>query len=187
MGLFGEVPRFTESRLIKLYKGVLGTLLGDLGPFFVGLALAAGWWQLQRHLGRVPPMSLTLDEQQIPAETWAAVLVLNGDLGPEFPLGRGLPLGSGSFRVIALRYRGLRQALRQLKAAQRGSIIEEPERYGAVVKTVRRLTVSPAQARPQMANVDGRGMLTRGIVQISVSGQVWLISGRELTSNAKEG
>ncbi|MGA9348782.1 MAG: diacylglycerol kinase family protein [Anaerolineae bacterium] len=42
MGVFGEVPRFTESRLIKVYKGVLGSLLGDLGPFFVGLALATG-------------------------------------------------------------------------------------------------------------------------------------------------
>lgn len=179
MGVFGDVPRFTESRLIKVYKGVLGTLLGDLGPFFVGLALATGWWQLQRLFGRVPPMSLTLDDHHIPPETWGAVLVLNGDLGPEFPLGKGLALGSGSFRVIALRYRGLRQALRQIKAARRGIILDEPESYGAVVKTVRRLTVRPTEARPYMVNVDGGGMLTRGEVRISVSGQVRLISGKK--------
>ena len=177
IGVFGEVPRFTESRLIKVYKGVLGSLLGDLGPFFVGLALATGWWQLQRLFGRVPPMSLTLDDHQVPPETWGAVLVLNGDLGAEFPLGRGLRLGSGSFRVIALRYRGLRQALRQIKAARRGTILDEPERYGAVVRTVRRLTVRPTEARPYMVNVDGGRMLTRGEARISVSGQVWLISG----------
>jgi diacylglycerol kinase family enzyme len=186
MGLFGEVPRFTESRLIKVYKGVLGSLLGDLGPFYVGLLLAAGWWQIQRLFGRVPAMSLTLDDQQTPAETWGAVLVLNGDLGAEFPLGRGLPLGSGSFRVIALRYRGLRRALRQLRAAQRGTILEKPERHGAVVRTVRRLTVRPAEARPYMFNVDGHGMLTRGEVRVSVSGQVQLISGRELHNSAEE-
>jgi len=180
MGVFGEVPRFTESRLIKLYKGILGSLLGDLGPFFVGLALAMGWWQLQRLLGRVPPISLTLDDHQIPPETWGAVLVLNGDLGTDFPLGRGLPLKSGSFRVIALRYRGLRQALRQMRAARRGTILDEPESYGAVVRTVRRLTVRPTEVRPYMVNVDGGRMLTRGKVHISVSGQVCLISGREV-------
>jgi len=180
MGVFGEVPRFTESRLIKLYKGVLGALLGDLGPFFVGLALATGSWQIQRLLGRVPPMSLTLDDHHIPPETWGAVLVLNGDLGAEFPLGRGLPLKSGSFRVIALRYRGLRQALRQIKAARGGTILDDPESYAAVVRTVRRLTVRPTEARPYMVNVDGGRMLTRGEVRISVSGQVWLISGREV-------
>ena len=177
MGAFGEVPRFTESRLIKVYKGVLGSLLGDLGPFFVGLALAAGWWQLQRAFGRVPPMSLTLDDHHIPPETWGAVLVLNGDLGADFPLGRGLRLGSGSFRVIALRYRGLRQALGQIKTARRGTILDGPERYGAVVRTIRRLTVRPTEARPYMVSVDGGGMLTRGEARISVSGQVWLISG----------
>ena len=180
IGVFGEVPRFTESRLIKVYKGVLGSLLGDLGPFFVGLALAAGWWQLQRAFGRVPPMSLTLDDHHIPPETWGAVLVLNGDLGAEFPLGRGLRLGSGSFRVIALRYRGLRQALRQIKAARRGTILDEPESYDTVVRTVRRLIVQPTEARPYMVNVDGGRMLTRGEVRISVSGQVWLIAGREV-------
>ncbi|MFQ5859754.1 MAG: hypothetical protein ACE5LU_29515 [Anaerolineae bacterium] len=178
VGVFGEVPRFTESRLIKIYKGVLGTLLGDLGPFFVGLALATGWWQLQRLFGRVSPMSLSLDDQPMAPETWAAVLVLNGDLGADFPVGRGLPLGSGSFRVIALRYRGLRQGLRQIRAAWRGTILDEPERYGAVVGTVRRLAVRPTEARPYMINVDGGRMLTRGEVRISVSGKVWLIGGR---------
>lgn len=57
LGGFGEVPRFTESRLIKLYKGVLGSLFGDLGPFLVGMTLAMSWWQLQRLLDRVPPMT----------------------------------------------------------------------------------------------------------------------------------
>jgi len=180
VGVFGEVPRFTETRLVKVYKGVLGTLLGDLGPFFVGLAMAAGWWQLQRLFGRVTPMSLTLDDHQIPPETWGAVLVLNGDLGADFPLGRGLPLGSGSFRVVALRYGGLRQALRQIRAGRRGTLVDEPESYGAVVRTVRRLTMRPAGSRPYVINVDGGPMVARGEACISVSGQVWLITGREV-------
>ncbi len=178
MGVFGEVPRFTESRLIKVYKGVLGSLLGDLGPFFVGLALATAWWRVQLLVGRVPSMSLTLDDREIPAETWGAILVLNGDLGDELPLGRGLSLGGGSFRVIALRYEGLRAALRQMKAARSGAILDDPESYGAVVRTVRGLTVQPTEERQYMVNVDGGRMLTRGEVRFSVCGQVALISGR---------
>ena len=177
LGVFGEVPRFTETRLIKVYKGVLGTLLGDLGPFFVGLALSTVWWQLQRLLGRVPPMSLTLDGQEIPPDTWGAVLVLNGDLGADFPLGRGLSLGSGTFRVIVLRYRGMRQVVGQIRACRRGKILDDPERYGATVTTVRTLTVRPVKRRPYMVNVDGLRMITRGEVRVSVSGQVKLIAG----------
>jgi len=180
LGVFGEVPRFTESRLIKFYKAILGSLLGDLGPFYTGLILAAGWWQLMRLLGRVPPMILTLDDHHSSLEIWVAVMVLNGDLGADFPLGRGLPLGSGSFRVVGLPYKGFREALRQMKAAQLGSILDKPEIYGAVVRTVRNFTARPSKALPYMINVDGGRMISRGEVRISVSGQVRLVSGHEL-------
>jgi hypothetical protein len=125
-------------------------------------------------------MSLTLDDHHSPPEIWAAVMVLNGDLGADFPLGRGLPLGSGSFRVIALPYRGLRRGLRQMKAAKLGTILDEPERHGAIVMTVRSFTAQPIKAIPYMINVDGGQMRTRGKVHVSVSGQVRLISGREV-------
>lgn len=177
LGVFGEVPRFTESRFIKVYKGVLGSLLGDLGPFFVGLGLAMVRWQLQRILGRVPEMSLVLDEETTATTTWVTILVLNGDLGADLPLGQGLSLGSGSFRVIAMRYQGLPQALRQILAARRGAILREPERYGCIIRTVGSLRVQPRGARPYAVNVDGGAMVARGEVSISVSGKIWLLSG----------
>ncbi len=181
VGVFGEVPRFTESRVIKVYKGVVGTLFGDLGPFLVGLALAMGWWRLQRLVGRVPPMSLVLDDEELAPDTWGSAIVLNGDLGDEFPLGRGLDLGSGSFRVVVLRYEGFRRAMRQIKAGRRGTLLDDPECYGAVVRTVHRLTVRPAEARPYTVNVDGLQMLTRGEVRFWVSGRVRLVSGRTVS------
>ena len=177
LGVFGEVPRFTESRFIKVYKGVLGSLLGDLGPFFVGLGLAMGRWQLQRVLGRVPEMSLILGEETTAMATWITIFVLNGDLGADLPLGRGLSLGSGSFRVIAMRYRGLLQALRQILAARRGTILSEPERYGCIIRTVNSLRVHPKDVCPYPVNVDGGTMVARGEVSISVSGKIWLLSG----------
>ncbi|HEY86887.1 MAG TPA: hypothetical protein G4O06_02500 [Dehalococcoidia bacterium] len=176
LGVFGEVPRFTESRFIKVYKGVLGSLFGDLGPFFVGLGLAMVRWQFQRVLGRVPEMSLVLGEETTATATWVTVLVLNGDLGADLPLGQGLSLGSGSFRVIAMRYQGLPQALRQILAARRGAILREPERYGCIIRTVGSLRVQPRGARPYAVNIDGGAMVAHGEASISVSGKIWLLS-----------
>jgi hypothetical protein len=175
-GGFGEIPRFTETRLVKLYKGVLGSLFGDLGPFFVGLPLAIASWQVQRLLGRVPPLRLTLDTDELPPAVWSAVLILNGDLGAEFPLGRGLPLSSGTFRVVALRYGGIRQALRQIAACRSGRILDDPEGYAATARTVRSLVVRPDGRRPYMINVDGLRLVGRGPARVSVSGQVRLVA-----------
>ncbi len=176
-GIFGEVPRISETRLIKVYKGLLGTLFGDLGPFYVAIICSTLWW-LSRHLtGHVRPSILVLDGNKLPSATWASVFVLNGDLGEEFPLGKSLLLSSGDFRVVALRYRGVYQTLRQMMACRSGAILDSPERYGAIVRTVRCLEVRPASRRPYMVNVDGLRMLTQGPVHISVSGQVRLVAG----------
>jgi diacylglycerol kinase family enzyme len=176
-GVFGEVPRISETRLIKYYKGFLGTLFGDLGPFYVAITLATGWWLSQHLLRRISPLTLTLDGKQLPPATWATVFVLNGDLGHEFPLGRDLSLSSGTFRVIALRYQGMRQALRQLIACRRATILDQPERYGAIVQTVSTLEVHPAGQRPFMVNVDGLRMIAQGPVHVWVAGQVKLVAG----------
>jgi hypothetical protein len=174
--VFGEVPRFTETRVVKLYKGVLGSLFGDLGPFFVGLPLAIVSWQLQRLVGRVPPVALTMDGEELALDTWSTVLVLNGDLGPDFPLGRGVPLAGGSFRVVGLRYRGMRRALEQLKAARDGRILANPERYAAVVRTARSLVVRPLEGHAYMVNVDGLRLPARGQTRVAVAGRVTLIA-----------
>ena len=176
LAVFGEIPRFTETRVVKLYKGILGQLFGDLGPFAVGVTLATAWWQFQRLVGRVPRMVLVLDGEELPADTWGALLLLNGDLGHDFPLGRGLPFGSGSFRVVALRYRGLDRALAQAAACRSAKVLERPEHYDAVVRTVRTLEARPLGSHPYMVNVDGLRMFARGPVKVSVSGQVRLIA-----------
>ena len=179
IGILGEVPYFTESRFIKIYKGVLSSLLGDLGPFFVGLFLAMIRWQLKRLLGRVPKMSLVLGNETTATATWGTVLVVNGDLGVDLPLGRGLPLGSGSFRVIAMRYLGIWQAVKQILAARKGAILTNPERYGCIIRTVDSLWIKQQNIIPYAVNVDGSRMVSYGDVSISVSGKIWLLSGIE--------
>lgn len=176
LGIFGDVPRFTESRIIKYYKGLLGTLFGDLGPFYVGLMLAMARWWLRRLIGRVALTTPILDEETLPAERWAAVIVLNGDLGKDFPLGRGLPLASGTFRVVALRYEGVRMMLRQIAACRTASLLDHPDEYAAIVRDVRSLTAHPAgPSRSAMVNVDGLRLMTHGTLRVSVSGRVRLV------------
>ncbi len=179
LGVFGDVPRFTETRIIKYYKGLLGSLLGDLGPFFVGLLLASLRWLALRLVGRVPPVVVTLDGETLPPSRLVAVIVLNGDLGKDFPLGRGLPLGSGSFRVVAIRYRGLRMMLRQIAACRTAALLDAPAAFGAIVREVRTMQAQPVgTSRPYMVNVDGLRLITRGAVRVSVSGLVHLVSAR---------
>lgn len=177
-GVFGDIPRFTESRVIKYYKGILGTLFGDLGPFFTGLALSSVSWQGKRLFDHVPTLTLTLDGDELPPQTWVSVIVMNGDLGPGFPLGRGLDLASGTFRVIALPYRGPAETVRQAAACKTAAVLDDPERFGALVRDVRTLTVAPADAQPFMVNVDGLKMMARGAISVSVDGTVHLVPGR---------
>jgi diacylglycerol kinase family enzyme len=179
LGIFGDVPRFTETRVVKFYKGILGTLFGDLGPFYVGLALATIYWRIQRLLSRVSPISLTLDGEELPPDIWGTVTVINGDLGKDFPLGRGLALSSGSFRVVALRYRGMRKALKQINACRTARVLDDPDHYAAIVRDVRDLRARPVKPTPPyMVNVDGLRMMVRGAVRIRVSGQVQLVAGQ---------
>jgi diacylglycerol kinase family enzyme len=179
LGVFGEIPRFTESRSIKLYKGVLGQLFGDLGPFMTGFALATAYWNVERLRGRRPALSLVLDGEELAPETWVSVIVLNGDLGRDFKLGRGLDLASGSFRVIALRYLGARATIRQAIACKTAAVLDDPGRYGAVVRTVRTLDVRPRDsAAVQMVNVDGLKQPSRGTVSVSVEGRIALVPRR---------
>jgi diacylglycerol kinase family enzyme len=182
-GVFGEIPRFTESRLIKAYKGVLGQLFGDLGPFMTGLVLATVSWNLERLSGRRPRLSLVLDGEELAPETWVSVILMNGDLGRDFKLGRGLDLASGTFRVIALRNLGPRETVRQAVACKTAAVLDDPARYGAVVRTVRTLTVLPERPdHEQLVNVDGLRLLARGGVTVSVGSRVALVPARPGTA-----
>ncbi len=179
LGVFGDIPRFTESRAIKAYKGVLGQLFGDLGPFMTGFALATLYWNVERVRGRRPRLSLVLDGEELPSDSWVSVILLNGDLGHDFKLGRGLDLASGTFRVIALRYRGPRETVRQAIACKTAAVLDDPARYGAVVRNVRTLAVRPDRLdHVQMVNVDGLKQLARGPVAVSVGSSVALVPGR---------
>jgi len=182
LGIFGTVPRFTEARWIKYYKGIIGSVAGDYGPFYTGLTLATLWWYWQRLRGRIVPLVLELDGEATEPDRWTAIIVVGGDLGPDFPVGRGAPFSSGTLRVVGLRDRGLRAGLRQLRAARSGAIFGDPERYDCLIRDVRSLHVRSADLqsgvdRPFPVNVDGLARRSYGPVRFGVSGHVELIVG----------
>ena len=163
-------------------RAIIGSIAGDYGPFYAGLTLATVWWYWQRLWGRVVPLVLELDGDTTEPDGWTAIVVVNGDLGTDFPVGRGAPFSSGTLRVVGLRDRGLRAGLRQLRAARSGAIFGQPERYDCLIRDVRNLHVRAAAGergaqRPFLVNVDGLARQSYGPVRFRVSGQVELIVG----------
>lgn len=185
IGVFGDVPRFTESRLIKYYKGFLGTVFGDLGPFYVGLGLATLSWSVRRLFRRLPNLELTLDDEVLPPSRSRSVIVLNGDLGKDFPLGRGLELGTGVFRVVVLNHRDPRTMIRQVLGGRSGGLLDDPASYHAVVRDVRSLSARALGVPPPfMVNVDGLRLMSAGAVRFSVVGAVRLIDAGQVPESA---
>lgn len=175
--LFGRVPHYTENRFIKYYKGVLGQLLGDMGPFFVG-ALLTVIERTARDLVRgKTPWSIELDRREVARERYQALILANGYLGPDMPFARGVPLGSGDFHLFGLRDLGLLRIPGQFRHAWDGSVLEDPGRWGfeqwRVTGTLR---LRPEDGRPFPVNVDGSTMVCRGSARLRIADRIRLIS-----------
>jgi len=100
----------------------------------------------------------------------------HGDLGSDFKLVAASTSRGGTFRVIALRYLGPARDGAAGNCLQDGRVLDDPARYGAIVRTVHTLTVRPELVdHVQMVNVDGLKLLARGPVTVSV-GVGWLSS-----------
>jgi len=175
--IFGAIPRYTENRFIKYYKGILSQLFGDLGPFFVGVNLAI----LGKLLGRLGRgkrrWTVEVDGREAAEGAFQAMIIVNGDLGRDLPFARGVPLGSGDFHVFTLRDLGMAKLYRQLKRAWNASILEDPERWGfESFRVQRRLTLRPHDTRPFPLNVDGSAMPCRRSASVSIGDRVHLLS-----------
>lgn len=161
--IFGRVPHFTENRYMKYYKGVLSQLFGDLGPFFVGASLAALDQSLRRLAGRRRRWHISVDGAQRATGWYQAIIIVNGDLGPDLPFARSVPLGSGDFHVFCLRDVGLHKLPGQFRRAFDSTIQEQPERWGFEHYCVAEsLSLSAEGDAPFPVNVDGSTMVCRG-------------------------
>jgi len=175
--LFGRVPYYTENRFIKYYKGVLGQLFGDMGPFFVGALLTVIEQTVQDLARGKKPWRIELDGREVSRERYQALILANGYLGPDMPFARGVPLGSGDFHLFGLRDLGLLRIPGQFRHAWDGSVVEDPQRWGferwRVTGTLR---LTPDHGRPFPVNVDGSTMPCRGSASFRIVDRIRLIA-----------
>jgi diacylglycerol kinase family enzyme len=174
--IFGRIPYYTENRFMKYYKGVLGQIFGDLGPFTAGMTLAVlekllkGAWSGKR------TWSIRVDGALASRNTYQALILVNGYLGPELPFSSE-PLGSGSFYLFALRDLGFRKLLGQARPARDASIMEDPETWGMEsYAAAESLVLEPDSGDPFPVNVDGATMRCRGGVAFRIVDRIRLIS-----------
>ena len=175
--IFGRIPYYTENRFTKYYKGILSQLFGDLGPFFVGASLSALERTVRGFAGKKRSWLVEVDGREGPSGRYQAMIIVNGDLGPDLPFARNVPLGSGDFYLFGLKDLGLRRLGGQFKKAFDGSILENPDLWGFERFQIgESLTVSPENRRPFPVNVDGSTMICEGAATFHIVDQVNLIS-----------
>jgi diacylglycerol kinase family enzyme len=178
--IFGEIPRYTENRFMKWYKGVLSQFFGDLGPFLVGTSMSV-LGRLGRQLsGRQRDWTISVDGDTAAEGRFQAMIIVNGYLGPNLPFAEGVALGSGDFRMFTLRDRGLLRMVGQLKHAWDGSVATNPEKWGFEgFRVEHELVLRPHDDGAFPVNVDGSTMPCRGSVRLAIVDQIRLLAGRE--------
>jgi hypothetical protein len=175
--IFGRIPHYTENRFIKYYKGILGQLFGDKGPFFVG-ALLSILDKIIKQMGRKKTSwSITVDSKKVSQGYYQAMIIVNGDLGPDLPFAKSVPLGSGDFYLFAIRDLGPLRLPRQFKHAWDSSITNRPELWGFEFYRIERsLKIEPDNNRPFPVNVDGSTMICRYSATFQIVDFINLIS-----------
>lgn len=175
--IFGRIPHFTENRFIKYYKGVLSQVFGDLGPFFVGASLASIEKACRGLAGRRRQWTIAVDGQERARGAYQALILVNGDLGPDLPFARGVPLGSGDFHLFGLRDLGVWRLPGQFRRSFDATILNDPGRWGFEhYRVAGTLTLSPSGAGPFPINADGSTMCCRDSARFQIVDRVRLIS-----------
>jgi len=175
--LFGRIPHYTENRCTKYYKGILSQFFGDLGPFTTGMILSLSEKLLKTPFRRPTCWRIMADGLQAAEDTYQAIILVNGYLGPDLPYSNQ-PLGSGEFYCFGLRDLGAAKLPAQIKHARDGSIMNEPERWGLTSITAKeKLELIPDREGPFPVNVDGGTFMAEQSMLFERVGQIPLIAG----------
>jgi len=174
--LFGRIPFYTENRHMKYYKGILGQLFGDLGPFMTGMTLA-----LIERIAKSPFIhkkhwQIIADGRLATHGFYHAIVIVNGYLGPDLPFS-DRPLGSGEFYLFGIRDMGILKLLGQVKHAKSGTILKDPERWGLEsVTATNQIDLLPDTDDPFPVNIDGSTFVAEKCMTFKRAGIVSLIS-----------
>jgi len=174
--IFGEIPTYTENKFIKYYKGILGQLFGDLGPFFVGASLACITKTSKSVFKGKRKWQIYVDGNQVSDDSYQAMIIVNGDLGKDLPLAKSVPLGSGDFYLFALKDLGLLNLPGQFKHTWDASVQKNPHKWGFESYCIKKsLKLKPEDDYPFNVNIDGSTMSCLKSVNFHISDQINLI------------
>ncbi|MFA6456541.1 MAG: diacylglycerol kinase family protein [Bacteroidota bacterium] len=175
--IFGDIPSYTENKFIRYYKGILGQLFGDLGPFFVGASLASVGRLTTSILHGKRKWNIVVDHQNVAENYYQAFIIVNGDLGKDLPLAKSAPLGSGDFYLFALKDLGLMKLPGQFKHTWNASVSGNPDRWGFETYRIKEsLVLKPDNDSFFNVNTDGFTMKCLSSVRFRISNQIKLIS-----------
>jgi diacylglycerol kinase family enzyme len=174
--IFGRIPHFTENRYIKYYKGILGQVFGDLGPFTTGMALSLIEKLLKSPFTKKRRWRIFADNRLVAEGFYQALILVNGYLGPELPFS-DKPLGSGEFYLFGLKDIGVLKLLSQARHARNGSIMDDPVRWGLEsVVAKNEIDLVPDTGDPFPVNVDGSTFIAEQSITFSRVDQIPLIN-----------
>ncbi|MDP8209047.1 MAG: diacylglycerol kinase family protein [Candidatus Electryonea clarkiae] len=174
--IFGEIPYFTENRFIKYYKGILSQLFGDLGPFFTGATLTIIRRLMRSAVNAKRKMKITIDGKTVAEGYYQALIIVNGDLGPNLPFAQSVPLGSGDFHLFTIKDMGFLKLFKQFKDAWNAKILDQPEKMGFDSYCIKKqLKLKPEGDKFFPVNIDGATMSCRGSVSFKIVDQIQLI------------
>jgi len=174
--LFGEIPRYTENRFIKYYKGVLGYFFGDLGPFAVGISLATFCKTLIEIFKGRKRWRIIVDEEEVDDNYFQAFIIVNGDLGKDLPLARNVPLDSGDFYLFAIRDLGRLKVIGQIIHTWNASILDDPEQWGLKSYRINKSLKLQPDKSPFNVNIDSLIMICDESVRFQISDRINLFT-----------
>ena len=175
--IFGEIPSYTENKYIKYYKGILGQLFGDLGPFFVGASLASIAKTSKSIFKGKRKWQIYVDDRSISENYYQALIIVNGDLGKDLPLARSVPLGSGNFYLFALKDMGLLKIPGQFKHTWNASVLDDPDKWGFESYCIKKsLKLQPEDRKRFNVNIDGSTFQCLKSVNFRIIDQINLIA-----------
>ncbi|MBN2010450.1 hypothetical protein JW960_13975 [candidate division KSB1 bacterium] len=184
--LFGEIPTYTENRFIKYYKGILGYLFGDLGPFTVGITLAATGKIVRELFKARKRWQITVDDYRVADNYYQALIIVNGDLGKDLPLARNVPLGSGDFYLFALRDLGRFKLLGQITHAWNASILDDPDKWGMEIYRIQNSLELLPDRSPFYVNIDSLVMQCENAVKFNLTSQINLFASVDVQMKTQE-
>ena len=173
--MFGRIPHYTENRYIKYYKGVLGQILGDLGPFTTGMVLSLFEKIIKSPFTKKKYWKILADGEMKAEGHYQAIILVNGYLGPDLPFS-DQSLGSGEFYVFGLKDLGILKLLSQTKHARTGTIMHDPDRWGMEpVIAQNEIKLLPNTDKPFPVNVDGSTFIAEKSMTFKRVGKIPLL------------